>query len=170
MVAFQASDPRISEDIAPIDGDKYFQPSLASTATGKFISAKTLMNDEYCLSCHSDIHNSWIHSAHKLSSFNNPAYRASVRETRKVATERAGTLQASRWCAGCHDPVPFFSGKFDDPNYDDVGDPTAHAGITCTACHAIQSVDSHMSATPTTRSTNQNTTRLLTATTHCCNH
>ncbi|NND98229.1 MAG: hypothetical protein HKN47_12965 [Pirellulaceae bacterium] len=142
MVAFQASDPRISEDIAPADGDKYFQPSLASTATGKFISEKTLMNDDYCLSCHADIHDSWLHSAHKLSSFNNPAYRASVRETRRVATERAGTLQASRWCAGCHDPVPFFSGKFDDPQYDDVGDPTAHAGITCTTCHAIQSIDS----------------------------
>ncbi|QDT13011.1 multiheme c-type cytochrome [Planctomycetes bacterium K23_9] len=142
MVAFQASSPLVSDGSAPADGDKYFQPSLASTATGKFIAADTLMNDEYCLSCHSDIHNSWLHSAHKLSSFNNPAYRASVRETRRVATERSGTLQASRWCAGCHDPVPFFSGKFDDPNYDDVADPTAHAGITCTACHAIQSIDS----------------------------
>ncbi|MFK8112687.1 MAG: tetratricopeptide repeat protein [Rubripirellula sp.] len=142
MVAFQASDPRRSADEAPVDGDKYFQPSLASTATGKFIAAETLMNDDYCLSCHQDIYNSAIHSAHRLSSFNNPAYRASVRETRRVATERAGTVQASRWCAGCHDPVPFFSGKFDDPNYDDIGDPTAHAGISCAGCHAIQSVDS----------------------------
>ena len=142
MVGFQASDPRISGDDAPIDGDKYFQPSLAQTATGKFVAAETLMNDDYCLQCHQDIYDSAIHSAHKLSSFNNPAYRASVRETRKVATQRAGTVQASRWCAGCHDPVPFFSGKFDDPNYDDVGDPTAHAGISCAVCHAIQSVDS----------------------------
>ncbi|MEL6105295.1 MAG: multiheme c-type cytochrome [Planctomycetota bacterium] len=144
MVAFQASDPRISEQIAPEDGEQYFEPSLASTATGKFIAEEVLMNDEYCLRCHSDIHDDFIHSAHKLSSFNNPAYRASVRETREVATQRNGTLQASRWCAGCHDPVPFFSGKFDDPNYDDVGDPTAHAGITCSVCHAIQSVDSHL--------------------------
>ncbi|TWU59106.1 hypothetical protein Poly51_18920 [Rubripirellula tenax] len=144
MVAFQASDPRLSDDRTPIDGDKYFEPSLARTESGKFIAAETLMNDDYCLRCHSDINDSFIHSAHRLSSFNNPAYRASVRETRKVATERAGTLQASRWCAGCHDPVPFFSGEFDDPNYDDVGNPTAHAGITCTVCHAIQSVDSNV--------------------------
>lgn len=144
MVGFQASDPRISGDEAPIDGDKYFQPSLASTATGKFIAAETLMNDDYCLQCHQDIYDSAIHSAHKLSSFNNPAYRASVRETRKVATERAGTVQASRWCAGCHDPVPFFSGRFDDPNYDDVGDPTAHAGVSCAVCHSIQSIDSNI--------------------------
>ena len=51
-------------------------------------------------------------------------------------------MQASRWCAGCHDPVPFFSGKFDDPNYDLVNDPTSQAGITCTACHAITHVNS----------------------------
>lgn len=144
MVGFQASDPRRSGDVAPIDGDKYFQPSLASTATGKFIAAETLMNDDYCLQCHADIYDSAIHSAHKLSSFNNPAYRMSVRETRKVAAERAGTVKASRWCAGCHDPVPFFSGKFDDPNYDDVGDATAHAGVSCAVCHAIQSIDSNV--------------------------
>ncbi len=143
MVAFQASDPRVSTK-APANGDQYFEPSLARTATGKFIDAKTLMNDDYCLRCHSDINESAIHSAHRLSSFNNPAYRASVRETRKVATERSGSLQSSRWCAGCHDPVPFFSGEFDDPNYDDVDNPTAHAGITCTVCHAIQSVDSNI--------------------------
>ncbi|MEM6474122.1 MAG: multiheme c-type cytochrome, partial [Planctomycetota bacterium] len=144
MISLHAGDPRISEDIAPADGDQYFQPSLASTASGKFISERVLMNDEYCLRCHSDIHNDWIHGAHQLSSFNNPAYRASVRETREVSIRRNGELKASRWCAGCHDPVPFFSGKFDDPNYDDVGDPTAHAGITCTACHAIQSIDSNV--------------------------
>jgi tetratricopeptide (TPR) repeat protein len=144
MVAFQASDPRISDEAAPESGEQYFEPSLARTASGKFISERVLMNDEYCLRCHSDLHDDWLHSAHRLSSFNNPAYRASVRETRRVATQRDGSVQASRWCAGCHDPVPFFSGKFDDPQYDDVEDPTAHAGITCTSCHAIQSIDSHV--------------------------
>ncbi|TWT52558.1 hypothetical protein Pla22_01820 [Rubripirellula amarantea] len=144
MVSFQASNGTVSQGIAPASGDKYFKPSLAKTATGKFIDEKTLHNDAYCLRCHEDIYNSALHSAHKLSSFNNPAYRASVRETRKVATERAGDVQASRWCAGCHDPVPFFAGKFDDPNYDDVSDSSAHAGITCTVCHAIQSVDSNI--------------------------
>ncbi len=38
--------------------------------------------------------------------------------------------------------MPFFSGRFDDPNFDDVADPTAHAGITCTVCHAISNVNS----------------------------
>ncbi|HVV70071.1 MAG TPA: tetratricopeptide repeat protein, partial [Verrucomicrobiae bacterium] len=33
-------------------------------------------------------------------------------------------------------------GAFDDPNFDDVHDPTSQAGITCTACHAITHVNS----------------------------
>ncbi len=41
------------------------------------------MNDRLLSDCHGDIHDDWLHSAHKMSSFNNPAYRASVRETRK---------------------------------------------------------------------------------------
>jgi tetratricopeptide (TPR) repeat protein len=142
MVAVQIADPKISDAVAPQQGDKYFEPSLSRTATGTFINAKTLMNDEYCLKCHEDIYDSWLHSAHHLSSFNNPAYLMSVRETREVALQRDGNVQATRWCAGCHDPVPFFSGAFDDPNFDDINHPTAHAGITCTVCHAIEKVNS----------------------------
>ncbi|MFM9066857.1 MAG: tetratricopeptide repeat protein, partial [Planctomycetota bacterium] len=56
--------------------------------------------------------------------------------------KRDGSVKAARWCAGCHDPVPFLSGAFDNPQYDDVRDPTAHAGITCTVCHSIHSYDS----------------------------
>ncbi len=59
----------------------------------------------------------------------------------RVALERDGSTQAARWCAGCHDPVPFFSGEFDDPNYDDVHNPTSQAGITCTTCHAMTNVN-----------------------------
>ncbi|HKD37337.1 MAG TPA: tetratricopeptide repeat protein, partial [Pirellulales bacterium] len=33
-------------------------------------------------------------------------------------------------------------GAFDDPNYDDVRDPTSQAGITCTTCHAITHINS----------------------------
>ena len=61
----------------------------------------------YCQECHPDIHDAWSASVHRFSSFNNPAYLFSVRETRKVSLERDGNVQASRWCAGCHDPVPF---------------------------------------------------------------
>ena len=59
-----------------------------------------------------------------------------------MAKERDGDVKASRWCAGCHDVVPFFSGAFDDPNFDDVKHPTSQAGITCVACHAITNIHS----------------------------
>jgi hypothetical protein len=142
LLILQAQDPRSWNVQGPASGEQYFFPSLARTATGDFIPERVLMNDRYCESCHEDSHESWSSSAHRLSSFNNPAYLFSVRETRKVAFERDGDVQAARFCAGCHDLVPFFSGKFDDPDYDDVDDPTADEGITCTGCHAITHINS----------------------------
>jgi hypothetical protein len=142
LVALHAQDPRRWHERGPDEGARYFEPSLARTTTGSYIPASTLMMDDYCRRCHADAHARWEGSAHHFSSFNNPFYLASVRETRTVSLERDGDVQAARWCAGCHDPVPFFSGAFDRPNFDDVRDPTAHAGITCTACHAITHVNS----------------------------
>ena len=121
---------------------QYTFPSEVKLAGGKLISADTLMMDDYCLKCHKDAYDSWFHSSHHFSSFNNKFYLASVRETRKAMLERDGNTRGARWCAGCHDPVPFFSGEFDDPNYDDVNNPTSQAGITCTSCHAITHVNS----------------------------
>lgn len=143
MIFFQLQDPRAWNQAGPKEGAKYFEPSLARTSTGNFIPASALQNDDYCMRCHPDIYNNWFHSAHHFSSFNNPAYLYSVRETRKKVLERDGTIQASRWCAGCHDPVPFFSGAFDEPDYDDVNHPTSQAGITCTVCHAITHINSN---------------------------
>lgn len=143
MIALKAQDPRKWNVAGPKEGaDQYFFPSLARTSTGNFIPAQTLQMDDYCQKCHQDVHAGWAKSAHRFSSFNNPAYLASVRETRKASLDRLGTVQASRWCAGCHDPVPFFSGAFDDPKFDDVEHFTAHAGITCTTCHAITHINS----------------------------
>ncbi len=148
MALLHSQDPKRWNEVGPVSGEKYFFPSLARTATGNFIPAETLDFDEYCLQCHADIYKSWDHSVHHFASFNNPAYAFSVRETRKVAMERDGSVQAARFCAGCHDPVPFFSGAFDedrrldDPDFDLSTHPTAQAGVTCTTCHAITNVNS----------------------------
>ena len=142
MVLLHSQDPRQWHVAGPKDGEKYFLPSLARTATGNFIPAETLMMDDYCLKCHQDAYKGWFHSAHHFSSFNNPPYLASVSKTREVSLKRDGNVNASRWCAGCHDPVPFFSGKFDDPNFDMLKHPTSQAGITCTVCHSITHVNS----------------------------
>ena len=131
----------------PVDGASYFEPSLAKTAGGGFIPARGLMSNEYCLECHADVVHSWAHSVHAASSFNNPLYAASVRETRQQAFAREGSVKDARFCAGCHDPVPFFSGafedpKWDDPSYDVASDPLGRASISCTVCHGIVSIDS----------------------------
>lgn len=141
MVLLHSAHPRKGKTGSK-EGTKYFEPSLARTASGNFIPARTMMMDDYCLNCHADAYKGWFHSAHHFSSFNNKPYLFSVQETRRVALARDGTVKASRWCAGCHDVVPFLSGAFDDPNYDIEKDPTAHAGITCTSCHAITRINS----------------------------
>lgn len=142
MVLLHSQDPRKWYAVGPESGAQYFEPSLIRTTTGNFISAENLMNDQYCKKCHADVHAGWSASAHRFSSFNNPAYLASVKEVRDLGMKRDGNVQASRWCAGCHDPVPFLSGAFDDPQFDLVNHPTAKAGITCTACHAITHINS----------------------------
>ena len=144
MAYLHHQDPRVWYAIGPKQGMKYFAPSSARTATGNFIPATTLMMDQYCQKCHADAYEQHYQSVHHFSSFNNQPYLFSVSETRQVALRRDGSVQASRWCAGCHDPVPFFSGMFDDPNYDikNSSDPTTQAGITCTTCHAITNINS----------------------------
>lgn len=129
--------------VAPAgEAEGRFRPSLARTAHGGYIPAGVLMDDRYCRDCHADVHAQWSDSVHRFSSFNNPVYAAAVRQTREVSLQRDGNVLRARWCAGCHDPVPLFAGLFDDPEYDDVHDPTSQAGITCTACHAITAIHS----------------------------
>ena len=142
LVALHTQDPRNWNVVGPKEGAKYFEPSLARTASGNFIPADTLMMDKYCQECHPDVYEGWFHSVHHFSSFNNEPYHFSVSKTREKLLERDGNVKSSRWCAGCHDPVPFFSGAFDDPKFDTRNHPTAHAGITCTVCHAITHVNS----------------------------
>ncbi len=142
LLAIQAQDPRRWNMEGNPEGEKYFFPSLARTLDGGFIPADVLMADAYCQQCHGDIHESWSRSVHRFSSFNNPPYLFSVRNTRAFSMERDGNVNRSRFCAGCHDPVPFFSGAFNDPDYDDVNDPTARAGITCSVCHGITHINS----------------------------
>ena len=150
MLVFQAQDPRQWNVEGPASGEQYFFPSLARTSTGQFIPAEVLDNNAYCVECHPDVHERWANSVHRWSSFNNPPYAFSVAETRKKTGARPDTAQGARFCAGCHDPVPFFSGRFDDSAFHDSleagssapRDPTADSGITCTVCHAITHLNS----------------------------
>ncbi len=118
-----------------------FAPSRALLAGSSHIPPQHLMTDDECALCHADIASTHEHSVHRFSSMNNPAYRFSVEETRRVVLERDGNVEVSRFCAACHDPVPLFSGRFDRADFDLDNDPTGRAGITCMSCHAIERIN-----------------------------
>lgn len=122
------------------DGPKGpFFPSSAQTLHGGHIPAKFFMQSDACKRCHEDIYDQWEKSAHHFSSFNNQWYRKSIEYMQDVAG-----VQASKWCAGCHDPALLFSGKFDTPIKDQIETPEAQAGMGCMMCHSIVQVKSTM--------------------------
>jgi tetratricopeptide (TPR) repeat protein len=88
------------------------------------------MRTEDCAACHQEIAASWASSAHARSSFDNPFYRASIERFRAARGE-----EASRFCAGCHDPALLLSGVIDQPTI--PADERASAGIPCRLCHGV---------------------------------
>ena len=118
-----------------------FAPSFAQTSDNQLIPPNHLDNNQYCKDCHADVHEGWMNSVHKVSSFNNPSYSFAVNKTREFLQNRDGNNKASRFCAVCHDPVILFSGEF-DKDKDFTGTDIGNSGITCTTCHAISDVNS----------------------------
>ena len=130
-----------AHDAAP-EFSRPFLPALVQNKAEQRIPAEHLDTDESCGECHADIARQSAGGMHRLSSFNNPAYRFSIDEARQVLLERDGDVQVAQLCAGCHDPLPLMSGRFSDPAYDPDQDPASQAGITCLACHAITRINS----------------------------
>ena len=124
-----------------VGAEPAFTTTLIRTPGGERLAAEPFMNDAFCTECHGDIAAGWKLSAHRFSSFNNPFYSFSVQETRKVSMDTSGSMVKAQLCGGCHDVVPMLSGAFDDPDFDIARDPIAHAGLTCTSCHAITNVN-----------------------------
>src|SRR5436190_14337387 len=60
MAYFNFTDPRKWDIAGPVEGEQYFMPSLARTASGNFVPQRTLMMDDYCKKCHADIYNGWF--------------------------------------------------------------------------------------------------------------
>lgn len=98
-----------------------------------------------CEGCHQDVVAQWATSAHRFSSFNNPFYEASVAELRArnfsdhtASSEGFDGNARSQWCGACHDPALLFTGQMEQPI--ETLSQDAQAGLTCLACHAINSV------------------------------
>lgn len=136
------------------DGDKgHFFPASVQTVNNQFFPPEYYTESKSCgeKGCHPDIYAQWNSSAHRRSSFNNQWYRKSIEYMQEVV----GTTP-SKWCGGCHDMAilqtedPKNPGKsrFDRPIKTQIWppeeNPTAHAGISCAACHSIVHVKSTM--------------------------
>ena len=119
-----------------------YEPSLVAVPENSIIQSKDLLIDDYCEGCHQDVSKRWEHSAHHLSSLNNPVYAMSVNNTKKALVTNNSDPKAAQFCAGCHDPVLLLTGQFDSDKFK-KGTPEAKAGVNCIACHSIQSIDGH---------------------------
>ncbi len=116
-----------------------FFPSAAQTVSGGIIPSDFFLESETCGECHKDVYAQWTSSMHHFSSFNNQFYRKSI----EYMQETAG-VEASMWCAGCHDHAMLFNGMFDDPVAGQLDRPEAHAGLACVSCHSIVHVPDTM--------------------------
>ena len=116
-----------------------FFPSAAQTASGGKIPSDFFLESAACGECHKDVYEQWRSSMHKFSSFNNQFYRKSI----EYMQETAG-VQASKWCAGCHDHAMLFNGMFDQPVAGQLDTPEAHAGLACVSCHSLVHVPDTM--------------------------
>ena len=134
----------IYENTSSLDKTKtLYPPSLmkVNSTEQQTVQADDFLDNDYCLSCHQDIHESWSLSAHRFSSFNNPFYQSSILKLQEKLLLRDGNTRAARFCAGCHDPLILMENGFDE-TIEDHNHKHANAGLTCTFCHSISSIDS----------------------------
>ncbi|HXJ39519.1 MAG TPA: multiheme c-type cytochrome, partial [Bryobacteraceae bacterium] len=117
-----------------------FFPSSSQTNVGGIIPSNFFMDSEACADCHKQAYDEWKGSSHHFGSFNNQFYRKAI----EYMQDTQGSPQGSKWCAGCHDHAVFFNGRFEKPIKEQIDTPEARAGLACTSCHAISSVDSSM--------------------------
>lgn len=119
---------------------------------GFVVNAK--IGAEGCERCHQDIVAQWEQSAHRFSSFNNPFYEASINFLREHGTienepilrhmahlgipKEKLPLVRSKWCSSCHDPALMIPGQMTEVI--DRRSVEAQTGLTCLACHNIDSI------------------------------
>ncbi|HKH43631.1 MAG TPA: tetratricopeptide repeat protein [Thermoanaerobaculia bacterium] len=121
--------------------DGPFYPSAVSTRSGGWLAEGDLSGSAGCgrAGCHPGVLAEWSSSAHRFSGLDNPWYRRTYEEMRKVS----GPV-AARWCAGCHTPALLVTGAADRPVDEMASAPTAAEGVSCTVCHTISKVKSSL--------------------------
>ena len=98
------------------------------------LAPEALAGSERCGTCHEQIYQEWLPSAHRYSSMDD-LFQV-VQEIMAEETSPAHT----RYCAGCHDPISLFGGAKNEGNIT-LSVEGAHEGVSCIGCHAITRAD-----------------------------
>jgi len=114
-------------------GPNPFAPGNATTTTGTFIPGEMFVLAKRCGSCHTDAHAQWRQSAHGTA-FREPFYQKNVKD---LQSQKG--IEFTRHCESCHNPAALFSGALTKNSK--VKRPFDDDGVSCIACHSIQSVN-----------------------------
>ncbi len=116
--------------------ERPFAPSLVRTASNWAYDSRSLSGSAGCGSsgCHSDILAEWEPSAHRYAS-SDVAFQA----VQRLMLADVGA-EATRYCAGCHDPIALLSGS-KNVNVKGLTSPGADEGVSCVVCHSIVTTD-----------------------------
>jgi hypothetical protein len=114
-------------------GDNPFAPSHNLTASGGFYDVKRLGRAEECGVCHQEIFSEWQSSIHAKAA-SDKAYQTNV----NLLSGKKGIV-ATRYCEGCHAPVPMMSGQLSEGGRLDTPGHM-NEGVTCLTCHAMRRV------------------------------
>ena len=115
-------------------GANPFAPSNATSATGTFIPGEMFVPSKRCGNCHTDAHAQWRQSAHG-NAFREPFYQKNVKD---IQTQKG--IEFTRHCESCHNPAALFTGALTKNSH--VKRPFDDDGVSCIACHSIQSANS----------------------------
>jgi Flp pilus assembly protein TadD len=116
-------------------GPNPFSPGNATTTTGTFIPGEMFVPAKRCGTCHTDAHAQWRQSAHG-NAFREPFYQKNVKD---LQSQKG--IEFTRHCESCHNPAALFTGALTKNSK--VKRPFDDDGVSCIACHSIQSVNGH---------------------------
>ncbi|MCH7926253.1 MAG: hypothetical protein IIC51_12030, partial [Planctomycetes bacterium] len=116
--------------------DRPFAPSLVRTVSDWAYDSRTLSGSAGCgtSGCHSEIYEEWQPNAHRYSS-SDVIFQA----VQRLMLEDVGA-EATRYCAGCHDPIALLSGN-KNVNVEGLTSVGAEEGTSCLVCHSIVATD-----------------------------
>ncbi len=114
-------------------GDEPFLPSETRTFNGTFVDQRLIGNSDRCGTCHEQITRQWEQSIHAQAA-SDPSYQRNI----NLLAKNKG-MAATRYCEGCHAPVPLLSGVLTAG-----GTLQTHGhmfeGVSCMACHGIDKI------------------------------